>query len=196
MTTQGEHSGVILFMSLDIAGSTAFKAQAQGRTDSLEWLEAFETFFREVPLIMMREKLDVICLKKLNLTKYNEPELTRWKEFLDKLKYPKAKVNIGLIGKYIELQDAYKSILEAFVHAGAINECKVDVINIHSEFIGALEKLLRTIKRVHEPVSSRRRAAAQELLARFLGHHGPLRLETLERTDNKFVRRTVRLRKR
>jgi CTP synthase len=89
----------------------------------------------EVPLIMMREKLDVICLKKLNITKYNEPELTRWKEFLDKLKYPKAKVNIGLIGKYIELQDAYKSILEAFVHAGAINECKVDVINIHSEFI-------------------------------------------------------------
>jgi CTP synthase len=89
----------------------------------------------EVPLIMMREKLDVICLKKLNITKYNEPELSRWKEFLDKLKYPKAKVNIGLIGKYIELQDAYKSILEAFVHAGAINECKVDVINIHSEFI-------------------------------------------------------------
>jgi CTP synthase len=89
----------------------------------------------EVPLIMMREKLDVICLKKLNITNYNEPELSKWKEFLDKLKYPKAKVNIGLIGKYIELQDAYKSILEAFVHAGAINECKVEVINIHSEFI-------------------------------------------------------------
>jgi len=84
---------------------------------------------------MMREKLDVICLKKLNITGYREPELTRWKEFLDKLKYPKSKVNIGLIGKYIELQDAYKSILEAFVHAGAINECKVEVINIHSEFI-------------------------------------------------------------
>jgi CTP synthase len=89
----------------------------------------------EVPLIMMREKLDVICLKKLNITKFSEPELSKWKEFLDKLKYPKSKVNIGLIGKYIELQDAYKSILEAFVHAGAMNECKVDVINIHSEFI-------------------------------------------------------------
>jgi CTP synthase len=89
----------------------------------------------EVPVIMMREKLDVICLKKLNITGYKEPELTKWKEFLDKLKYPKSKINIGLIGKYIELQDAYKSILEAFVHAGAINECKVDVINIHSEFI-------------------------------------------------------------
>ncbi|MFN5931016.1 MAG: CTP synthase [Sphingobacteriales bacterium] len=89
----------------------------------------------EVPLTMMREKLDLICLKKLNITNYKDPDLAKWKEFLDKLKYPKSKVNIGLIGKYIELQDAYKSILEAFVHAGAMNECKVEVINIHSEFI-------------------------------------------------------------
>jgi CTP synthase len=91
----------------------------------------------EVPLAMMREKLDLICLKKLDISKYNEPELSRWKEFLDKLKYPKNKVTIGLIGKYIELQDAYKSILEAFVHAGAMNECKVQVVNVHSEFITA-----------------------------------------------------------
>jgi len=89
----------------------------------------------EVPLTMMREKLDLICLKKLNITHYHEPELERWKEFLDKLKYPKNKVTIGLIGKYIELQDAYKSILESFVHAGAVNECKVQVVNVHSEFI-------------------------------------------------------------
>ena len=89
----------------------------------------------EVPLTMMREKLDLICLRKLNITQYHEPELSRWKEFLDKLKYPKSKVTIGLIGKYIELQDAYKSILEAFVHAGAVNECKVQVVNVHSEFI-------------------------------------------------------------
>lgn len=89
----------------------------------------------EVPLAMMREKLDIICLKKLNITGYNEPQLTKWKEFLDKLKYPKSKVMIGLIGKYIELQDAYKSILESFVHAGAINECQVQVVNVHSEFI-------------------------------------------------------------
>lgn len=89
----------------------------------------------EVPLTMMREKLDLICLKKLNITHYHEPELTKWKEFLDKLKYPKSKVTIGLIGKYIELQDAYKSILESFVHAGAINECKVQIVNVHSEFI-------------------------------------------------------------
>ncbi|HEV7783315.1 MAG TPA: CTP synthase, partial [Chitinophagaceae bacterium] len=55
----------------------------------------------EVPLHMMREKLDLICLKKLGLTHYHEPELGKWKEFLDKLKYPKSKVTIGLIGKYI-----------------------------------------------------------------------------------------------
>ena len=77
----------------------------------------------EVPVLMMREGLDTTVLKKLNLTGTQQPDLTRWKLFLDKLKYPKAKVNVGLIGKYIELQDAYKSILESFIHAGAINEC-------------------------------------------------------------------------
>lgn len=89
----------------------------------------------EVPLEMMREKLDVICLKKMNLPVEKEPELVKWREFLDKLKYPKSKVTIGLIGKYVELQDAYKSILESFIHAGAVNECKVIVQNIHSEHI-------------------------------------------------------------
>jgi CTP synthase len=89
----------------------------------------------EVPLLMMNERLDLIVLKKLAITQYHEPELSKWKEFLDKLKYPKAKITIGLIGKYVELQDAYKSILESFVHAGAINECKIQVVSIHSEFI-------------------------------------------------------------
>jgi len=89
----------------------------------------------EVPLTMMREKLDLICLKKLGITTYGEPDLTKWKEFLDKLKYPKSKVTIGLIGKYLELQDAYKSILESFVHAGAVNECQVQIVNVHSEYI-------------------------------------------------------------
>ena len=91
----------------------------------------------EVPLLMMREKLDLICLKKLNITKFGEPVLDKWKGFLDKLKYPRSTVTIGLIGKYIELQDAYKSILESFVHAGAMNEVKVQVVNVHSEFITA-----------------------------------------------------------
>lgn len=89
----------------------------------------------EVPLLMMNEKLDQTVLKKLNIVNEKEPDLTRWKAFLDKLKYPKARITIGLIGKYVELQDAYKSILESFVHAGALNECKVQVISIHSEFI-------------------------------------------------------------
>ncbi len=89
----------------------------------------------EVPLLMLKEKLDVICLKKLNVTIFPEADLTNWKHFLDKLKYPKTQVSIGLIGKYIELQDAYKSILESFIHAGAINECKVNVVNVHSEEI-------------------------------------------------------------
>ncbi len=89
----------------------------------------------EVPLLMLREKLDIICMKKLQITEYKEPNLDKWKAYLDKLKYPKSKVTIGLIGKYIELQDAYKSILESFIHAGAMNEVKVQVINVHSEFI-------------------------------------------------------------
>ena len=89
----------------------------------------------EVPLKMLQEGLDVIVLKKLQINGYAAPELTKWRAFLDKLKYPHSKVTIGLIGKYIELQDAYKSILESFIHAGAINECKVQIVNVHSEFI-------------------------------------------------------------
>ncbi len=89
----------------------------------------------EVPLKMLQENLDGIVLKKLHINGYAAPELTKWKAFLDKLKYPKTKVTIGLIGKYIELQDAYKSILESFVHAGAMNECKVQVVDVHSETI-------------------------------------------------------------
>jgi CTP synthase len=89
----------------------------------------------EVPVMMLKEKLDVICLKKLNVTIFPEPDLTGWKSFLDKLKHPQSVVQIGLIGKYIELQDAYKSILESFIHAGAMNQCRVQVVNVHSEFI-------------------------------------------------------------
>lgn len=89
----------------------------------------------EVPLKMLQEGLDVIVLKRLQINGYAAPELSKWRAFLDKLNYPKSKVNIGLIGKYIELQDAYKSILEAFIHAGAVNQCKVNIVNIHSENI-------------------------------------------------------------
>ncbi|MEZ5017799.1 MAG: CTP synthase [Flavipsychrobacter sp.] len=97
-----------------------------------------------VPLEMMKERLDEICLEKLNVDFGKEPDLDKWKEFLNKLRYPKTSITVGLIGKYVELQDAYKSILEAFIHAGAINECKVEVRNIHSEYLtkeNAEEKL-------------------------------------------------------
>ena len=89
----------------------------------------------EVPLKMLQEGLDVIVLKQLQINGYAAPELTKWRGFLDKLNYPKSRVKIGLIGKYIELQDAYKSILESFIHAGAMNQCKVQIVNVHSEFI-------------------------------------------------------------
>ena len=89
----------------------------------------------DVPNLMLEEGLDTITLQKLNLSEDGEPELTRWNEFLQKHKNPKAEVSIGLIGKYVELQDSYKSILEAFIHAGADNEVKVRVEPIHSEFI-------------------------------------------------------------
>jgi CTP synthase len=89
----------------------------------------------EVPMIMLKEKLDEIVLKLLNVAIFPEPELSKWQAFLTKLQYPKTKVTIGLIGKYVELQDAYKSILEAFIHAGAMNECKVVVKDVHSEFL-------------------------------------------------------------
>lgn len=88
-----------------------------------------------VPVEMQQEALDTIALKLMDLPLGKEPDLSRWKEFLNKLRYPKSKVVIGLIGKYVELQDAYKSILEALIHAGAVNECKVEVKNIHSEYL-------------------------------------------------------------
>jgi len=89
----------------------------------------------DVPNHMLQEGLDVVALKKLNLSKKSKPDLTNWNAFLKKHKNPKHIVNIGLIGKYVELQDSYKSILEAFVHSGAANQTKVNVVSIHSEFL-------------------------------------------------------------
>ncbi|MFT5892059.1 MAG: CTP synthase [Dokdonia sp.] len=89
----------------------------------------------DVPNLMLEEGLDKITLSKLGLDDTTEPILTRWNEFLTKHKNPKSEVTIGLIGKYVELQDSYKSILESFIHAGAENEVKVKVESIHSEFI-------------------------------------------------------------
>ena len=87
----------------------------------------------DVPLLMRKEKLDERVIAKLKLTHKNEPELDSWKEFLGKLKNPTDEVTIGLVGKYVELKDAYKSIAEAFIHASAANETKVNLKWISSE---------------------------------------------------------------
>ena len=89
----------------------------------------------EVPNLMLEEGLDVVALKKLNLPKKAAPDLRNWNTFLHRLKHPKHTVNVGLVGKYVELQDSYKSILESFIHAGAANQTKVNVISIHSEYL-------------------------------------------------------------
>ena len=89
----------------------------------------------DVPNLMLEEGLDKVALKKLNLPEKAQPDLQQWNEFLYKLKNPKHEITIGLVGKYVELQDSYKSILEAFIHAGAANETKVNVVSVHSEYI-------------------------------------------------------------
>ncbi len=89
----------------------------------------------DVPNLMLEEGLDTVVLKQLVLRDDNVPNLEKWNNFLKKHKNPKHEVTIGLIGKYVELQDSYKSILEAFIHAGAENEVKVNVESIHSEYI-------------------------------------------------------------
>ncbi len=89
----------------------------------------------DVPNLMLEEGLDTITLKKLNLDDHGAPDLEHWNSFLKRHKNPKSEIKIGLIGKYVELQDSYKSILESFIHAGAENEVKVKVVSIHSEHI-------------------------------------------------------------
>ena len=91
----------------------------------------------DVPNLMLEEGLDKVTLQKLGLKDEGRPHLTAWNEFVKRHKNPKANVTIGLIGKYVELQDSYKSILESFIHAGAANEVKVKVASIHSEFLDA-----------------------------------------------------------
>ena len=91
----------------------------------------------DVPLYMRKERLDERVLAKLRLDTDTEPDIAQWKEFLGKLKNPTTEVDIGIVGKYVELPDAYKSIAEAFVHAGTANECKVVLHWIASEKITA-----------------------------------------------------------
>jgi CTP synthase len=103
----------------------------------------------EVPLKMEEQLLDQTTLRKLSLPVGKKPDMLEWREFLRKLKNAKHKVRIGLVGKYVELPDAYKSIAESFIHSGAMNECLVEVSYIHSEDItseNVNEKLSGLIK--------------------------------------------------
>ena len=93
-----------------------------------------ETIY-DVPILMQKERLDKVVLKKLGLSTVKSSKMDRWKVFLDKLKNTKKIVNIGLVGKYVELQDSYKSIIESLTHAGVANEVKVNIISIHSESV-------------------------------------------------------------
>ena len=89
----------------------------------------------DVPLMMEKEKLDKVVLRKLAISNFSSTNMSSWTEFVNRLKFPKNTVNVGLIGKYVELQDSYKSILESLVHAGSVNETKVIIHSIHSGFI-------------------------------------------------------------
>lgn len=89
----------------------------------------------DVPILMQEEGLDTVVLQKLGLPNNTDPDLTQWNEFLNRHKNPKHEITIGLIGKYVELQDSYKSILESLIHAGAANEVRVNIRSIHSEHI-------------------------------------------------------------
>lgn len=89
----------------------------------------------EVPLLMQEEGLDIVVLEKLGLDASRPADLDRWRLFVESITSPSAELTIGLIGKYVELQDSYKSILEALVHAGATNKVKVNVISVHSEHL-------------------------------------------------------------
>jgi len=90
----------------------------------------------DVPNLMLEEGLDKVVLDKLNLES-STPDIDRWNQFVYRHKNPKSEITIGLIGKYVELQDSYKSILESFIHAGAENEVKVKVESVHSEYINS-----------------------------------------------------------
>jgi CTP synthase len=102
-------------------------------TSVIESIDASTIY--EVPLLMQKEQLDTTVIKKLGLPEGEAPALKMWRQFVNKIKNPDASVKIALVGKYVELPDAYKSITESFIHAGAVNNCKVELTRIHSEKI-------------------------------------------------------------
>ncbi len=130
-------------LSLDIRRKLAQFCNVE-TSSVIEMIDA-ETIY-DVPLLLHKERLDSVVISKLHLKDTKEPNLTTWKNFLGKLKNPLHEVKIGLIGKYNELPDAYKSIYESFVHAGAVNECKVRVHPIHAEALeGSYKDVSKTL---------------------------------------------------
>ncbi len=87
----------------------------------------------EVPLKMQAQNLDKVACQKLGLPDDGEPDMAKWTEFVEKVKNPERTIEIALVGKYTELPDAYKSISESFIHAGAANNCKVKLTYVSSE---------------------------------------------------------------
>ncbi len=114
----------------------------------------------EVPLKLRAQKFDEVTLRKLGLPTDGEPDLVKWTEFVDKVKNPNDKINIALVGKYTELPDAYKSIVESFIHAGAVNNVKVKLHYVNSEKITA------------EHVASQLKDMCGILVAPGFGHRG------------------------
>lgn len=107
-------------------------------------IEALDTqTIYDVPLLMQEEKLDERVLEKLGLEPKIalKPDMTKWEQFVKKVKNPKREITIGLVGKYVELHDAYKSIAESFIHAGTIHECRVKIKWIHSEKLSDRENI-------------------------------------------------------
>lgn len=128
----------------------------------------------EVPLEMRAENLDKIVLSKLKLSSKSEPDMDHWVAFTEKVKHPKGIVNIALVGKYVELPDAYKSISEAFIHAGASNEVKVEVNMIHSEMLNdenAATKLMDTDGILIAPGFGERGIEGKFVAARYAREH-------------------------
>lgn len=99
----------------------------------------------DVPMLMEKEQLDKVVLEKLGLQVTGKADLEKWRAFVKRHKEPRAEIKIGLVGKYIELKDAYKSIVEALIHAGAENEVKVEIVWLHSEEVTA-ENVAKTLK--------------------------------------------------
>ena len=104
--------------------------------DATSVIESIDTnSIYKVPILMREENLDQVVLKKMKIKASCPPDLENWEKFISRLEHPAKTVNIGLVGKYVELIDSYKSIIESLIHAGTVNECRVNLKLIHSELI-------------------------------------------------------------